>query len=710
MITISKDAFSISRFDSLIANGTQRKAVNLLANPGFEEGAFSPAGHAGTGTVTQTGTAVTGSGTLFLTQVTVGNVIIGVGVGGTVTAIADDTHLTSDLNYAGTPYTITPPGTAGTGTVIQVGTALTGIGTHFTTEAAIGRTIAGAGVSGNVVSITDNTHLTLNTNYGGASYTITPVAWNQTSWQIISATSVNPNASGNWAAQAASTFKGQGSILKSVRVAVSGAGDYLASIFFSSPDGAPKRANHLSVTVQWWNVASGGLFLREDTVWASPVKPNQRGMHHAQLRLSAPVGATYASFVIGNIYGSATAGYGVIVDKAFLSGFLTISRLSALDIWQSEGGAIRFRNLKYSWNDQYGCKQLEFRIYGPTEYLWSLMQTALGDHVETHYEGERVFAGMLWTMKGRVGKRDMSISLDSLANFVKVPYGGTGTGSSTNTFYAAADAESMLQYGRKDLYSDKSFDTEADARSFAAYLLEGHAFPIPTAEEPFGDAPDYLDILVNGYFATTQWLTDVPPLYVGSHDTSEVAATMARTVYGGRSLLDRAREETPNDFISGDYSLVKGLSQPILPLTATARLTSQDILLGLLLLGSGSRQRVIAGVNADRLFYMKKRPTALRYYRERDADGRMSYWDSDGNEVPRPLVKCGEFVTEGHPTPNFFVTPNSDAARDPANRYIVEAQYDHEANEVHLQFVGARRFDVDLGRALRATRALKIPV
>lgn len=53
---------------------------------------YSPV--AGTGTIAQTLTAVLGVGTAFLSQLQIGDLLVGTGISGYITAIADDTHLT----------------------------------------------------------------------------------------------------------------------------------------------------------------------------------------------------------------------------------------------------------------------------------------------------------------------------------------------------------------------------------------------------------------------------------------------------------------------------------------------------------------------------------------------------------------------------------------------------------------------------------------
>lgn len=74
--------------------------------------------------------------------------------------------------------TLSQTGFAGSGTVTQVGTAITGVGTSFLTQVFVGDALSGTLISGNVTVVTDDTHCTVNaSNSGaGAAYTITPRA------------------------------------------------------------------------------------------------------------------------------------------------------------------------------------------------------------------------------------------------------------------------------------------------------------------------------------------------------------------------------------------------------------------------------------------------------------------------------------------------------------------------------------------------------
>lgn|GEM_PF-5118765 len=522
-------------------------------------------------------------------------------------------------------------------------------------------------------------------------------AWGTaTNWSAVAADSVTPNGLDDKMAQASSASKSSASTLESSRVAVSGQADYVVSFLYGSPSNAPKKANNLTVTVNWWNASPGGSLVRADVVLASPLRPNKNGMRIFTARITSPAGATYASFKARNVYGAAVTGasYGALLDNVLLAGVITTPTLTGLETLTYGGNPIYFRNLKFGWHYQTGCKRKAFRVYGPAEYLTFLLDTALGQHVEMSGLGTRVFGGMLWSMFGQIGARSMGVTLDSLANYIKVPY--------RDTYAVQADAESILRYGRKDLIADKQFSTMADALGYGNLLLSEMAFPRPTADDGGGaGGADFLDIEVMGYFANLQWTTGLAPTFIGAYDTSQVIATMPATVFGNKSLLGRVGQDSPNDFYSSDYALVETTGKTAYaPQNAGAR-TSQEMLLELVGLGTSANKGLVCGVDDARRFFMRQRPTTRAYTRVVDTDGKFSFYDAAGNEVARPLVRCGEFVTDGAPVPSFNVIRGADAARDPMNRFITETEYDHENNDMRVTLAGKRRLGLDLSRALR---------
>lgn len=131
-----------------------------------------------TGIVTaSTGSAaVVGTGTLFTTELAVGNIVTklsassaGYDILGTVLSIADDTHITLAANSAvaaaGVAFGIASTLT-GTLTSTTSSTSVVGVGTNFTEVLAIGDilTTPARVIIGTIASITDNTNLSLAAN------------------------------------------------------------------------------------------------------------------------------------------------------------------------------------------------------------------------------------------------------------------------------------------------------------------------------------------------------------------------------------------------------------------------------------------------------------------------------------------------------------------------------------------------------------------
>lgn len=519
-----------------------------------------------------------------------------------------------------------------------------------------------------------------------------------THWAIVDSTTVTPNGFDANAAQADATIAGRTATLQSSRFEVSGLAEYYVGFAYAAPNKAPKNANNLTVKILWYDAPSGGTLLRTDIIFASPLKAKGEGMRYKTARVISPSGAMSGVFLAINKYGSSNTGArkGTLLDNVMVAGVITTPTLSGIDQYEYRGSSIYFRNLKFSWHWQAGCKRMAFRLYGPAEYLSFLLSTALGGHLEAHCTGERVFGGMLWSMFGQIGGRSVGVTLDSLSNYIKVPY--------ASTYAIVSDAESILRYGRKDKVADKSFEVFGTAAKHGNLLLSESAFPRATAQDNAGAgsaSADYLDIEAMGYFATLGWVTGLAPVFLGEYDTSQIIATMPATIYANKSILGSIAQDTVNDFISSDYALVESTGITAPEFQDAGAMTSQDMLLELVSLGTDTKRGIVCGVGADRRFYMRQRPTTRAYTRRADSDGKFSFYDSADNEVPRPLVRAGEFVTDGALTPSYEIVKGSDAAKDPANRFIVETEYDHENNDVRIELLGKRRIGLDLSKTLR---------
>jgi hypothetical protein len=143
-----------------ISSITNNTTLVLTANAGVANSA--PAAKTGTISSTTTSKSVIGVGTTFTTQLAVGNVMISGGnVVGTVASIQSNTSLTLVANAV--TAVAAQVLKSGTITATAGATAVTGVGTAFNTELAVGSILVTGGNTqiGVVASITDATNLTL---------------------------------------------------------------------------------------------------------------------------------------------------------------------------------------------------------------------------------------------------------------------------------------------------------------------------------------------------------------------------------------------------------------------------------------------------------------------------------------------------------------------------------------------------------------------
>jgi hypothetical protein len=171
-----------------IADGTRKANPTEADLTGFVFGDINRGTTSGTGTVSSSGTTVTGTGTLFTDELSVGDTITADGQDRVVNAITNKESLTTSVAFSpvlsSDSYTIPDAKKfrdgiiqvqnaakalvdrtedTGTGTLVSSGTAVTGTGTSFTTELAVGDTIlTGTGLlqKQEVATITDATNLT----------------------------------------------------------------------------------------------------------------------------------------------------------------------------------------------------------------------------------------------------------------------------------------------------------------------------------------------------------------------------------------------------------------------------------------------------------------------------------------------------------------------------------------------------------------------
>lgn len=524
--------------------------------------------------------------------------------------------------------------------------------------------------------------------------------WNAvTNFTIVDATVSDPEGIGDYAARANSGTKGVVSSIETDRVAVSAGADYFFSLQYGAPTAAKKK-NNIVVQARFWSAATGGSLIQTRTLKRSPVRPS-RGLRYLQKTVVAPAGATHASLYVRNKYaGAGVAGRGMILDSVKIAARVDTPVATPLETWQHADtprpGRVTYRDLVFEKNWQQGFKLAKFKIFGSAEYLWHLLNSGLGNWIEVYGQTSPValFEGTLWTLKGRIGEVSYEASLDTLGNFVRVPYGDEAKPDT----YTAQDTESILKFGRKDIVVSELALSEKDARDTASYLLAQFANPIPAAVPAASGERDVLDIEVMGLFGTLQWITGLAPVYVGELDVTTIAI----------ALLNRLRFETPNAFLSGEYTDMDLTGRLLPPLEQRDKEDAQATMQYLIGRGAATNRALVAGVGPERRFFLRERPRTLAYFAERGTDGELDFYDAGGAPLERALVEPGQFMILSAPAPQYSVTRPADIAKDISAKLITNTAYDHEKNSMRIETLGHKRFDVGLARAL-GTRGLGSP-
>jgi len=514
-----------------------------------------------------------------------------------------------------------------------------------------------------------------------------------TNWTVVDATTSTPNGNGKYCAQAGTNVT---STLETNKISVTSSGAYMVRFNFGA-DASPKKTlwpNNLVLYIRFFD--AGNNFLSHIQINNNRI-PGSDNLYDVTKRFTVPASATKLSLRFINKHG----GTGTLPDPTVLDDIRVIAVSAAATPpfietipMLNDEGTYGFKELKYTHSYRSGYKESSFTLLGKSEYLWNILRTSLGQHIEIYYDTECVFEGLLWEIEGSINGYAYSVSYDQLFNRIVVGYGDKGKK------YVLQDIASIDRYGLKTLNDDKMEDNLYAAKARARSLLTLHSTPLPRIDSANkGSEDNSLSITCMGYMATLDW-TDVPPRYVGVHDVSEAVADL--DTGSGLSVLNAVSFRTPNDFISNDYSLVESVGTTAPVPERTAGKTSLDFINDLLDLGASGGKVIVSGLEKGRVFYTKSRPTTTDMYAVPSMDGQMDFRDNAGQEIPRPLVKSGIFVEYNAPVPDLRVY--TDSILDPTAIFIKEIEYSAMDDTVRIITPNSDPLDVSLAKLFRRRR------
>lgn len=206
----------------------------------------------------------------------------------------------------------------------------------------------------------------------------------------------------------------------------------------------------------------------------------------------------------------------------------------------------------------------------------------------------RCWEGVISGVEVQIGGVSASVSLDAMANSVRVRYttinGVAGASPSTTTF--TSDAASIALYGTKQAVVSSGTDNATDAAFVVSRYLAQNAFPRAGGASEDGRGNDAATISLTGL----GWYFLLDHLVTGSTTTSTAVSTAQITG------LVTAYNVT-NDFLSESYINVEASGRSpsqSFPQDTTYR-SRIETLLGF---GNASSERMVGGIYEDRKLYV----------------------------------------------------------------------------------------------------------
>lgn len=171
---------------------------------------------------------------------------------------------------------------------------------------------------------------------------------------------------------------------------------------------------------------------------------------------------------------------------------------------------VQYEVERYSHAAIGGPKSATIEASGNEVSLWGLIER-LRCPIEIWSDlGDCVWWGMINTVVLDLDGISIGVSLDSMSNKIAVAYNLVVAGSDIvgerMTTYWMENAESVLEYGIKELLQTTSGTTSEHALAALAMLLDQKKYPIPTIQWGGGEGKAKVTLECKGWFDTLDWM------------------------------------------------------------------------------------------------------------------------------------------------------------------------------------------------------------
>lgn len=168
------------------------------------------------------------------------------------------------------------------------------------------------------------------------------------------------------------------------------------------------------------------------------------------------------------------------------------------------GDRLVFQPVRYSHRAQGGPEAAEIAVRGDREALFGLLGLLGSEGRLLNPEGDPVWWGFVEALDLHVGAVSFGVSLEPMANAIKVTYAEGGQYYETDW---VLDADSVATYGRKEALVSLGEMPAELAAGWQAVLLAQSGAPVPTVQSlgGGGGSPTEATMHLRGWYDTLSW-------------------------------------------------------------------------------------------------------------------------------------------------------------------------------------------------------------
>ncbi len=338
---------------------------------------------------------------------------------------------------------------------------------------------------------------------------------------------------------------------------------------------------------------------------------------------------------------------------------------------------------EHSISDQMGFETIAIGRDVTAELALTALTTWLGGKlVATGPDADIIAEGLLTGIDATFGDESRSVSLEPMANRIRVKYTVAAGGSGTTS--AVDDTASQALYGIKEIVQSFETTDATDAANKATRLLAELKNPRMDRRSRAGTGGKtangaQLRLTLSGYYATLDWLT-----------TSSTSVTSTDTGTQVGSLITSYRSTNAN-FVAASTIATTGRSAPE---TITDGTTYRKAIEDRLASGNSSGQPLAWGVYEDAIFLVTNPGAAATpdtvTYRRYLGDGRI--YNAAGNTIlwwqvrPNAIYEVVDLLDPGP------VATAQDAA---ARSYVARVRFSVSKDGMSLDLEGSEGQSVD---------------